>query len=1131
MNLPVRQLLPCLFCLALAHGAAVRAQTQTLQPGAATQGELSGGETRRYTARIESGQLLHVTAQPRGIDIGIRLIAPDGKTLTDIDIEDSDVAETASSVAEATGDYLVEVYSADQKQRGGFQLTLAVPRAATDADRRHAAALLAFAQAESLLDDGKPEALREAAGKYNTALDGWRAGRAREMEIRTLQGLGDTQRRLGANQQAATTFDQAAQVARAAGDRAAEGRALNALGVVRRNLGETQPAIDTLNQALALRREAKDKAGEAVTLNAIATILSETGDSRRAIELYNQLLPLRRDARDRAGEAVTLGNLGAAYNRLGEKRRARTFYEDALKLRRALKNTAGEGLTLSNIGALYSDTGELQRALDAYNQALPLRRDPAGRGVTLTQMGRAYDLLGAPEEAIRLYNQALELLRPAGRRREEAQALNFLGLAQHALGDHAAALETLNLALPIRREVKDKAGEAATLQNIGLVLAARDEHARAIGNYTTALALMRETGDRESEAHILNNLGFAYEKTGAAATAMLHQQMALQLSQATGDRIREANARYGLARLERARGRLAQGGAQIEKAIDIVQSLRARITSPELRASWRASVQRYYDLYIDTLMQRGRPAGRNNLIAEALRASEQARAQSLLELLREAETDIRTGVAPDLATRQRELQEQISDKTTAQVRLPGGKHTPEQATAAVRELETLVGRLRETQDRIRQDSPRYAALTDPAPLDLARTQQLLDPQTVALEYWLGEERGYVWAVTRTSIHSAILPGRAVIEAAARRYYEALTARNQVVAGETARQKLDRLARADGVAQQLAGALSRLILAPVARQIAGRRLLIVADGTLQFIPFGALPAPGGGKGATPLIAAHEIVTLPSLATLALLRADARVRTTAAKTIAVIADPVFETSDERVKIIRVSPGPEAKTATPDAAEPARILFYKSAKSTGAAAGARIARLPFTRREAETILSLVQPDQGKSIVDFAASRAVTLQEDLGQYRFLHIASHGLLNSETPELSGLVLSLVNEQGAPQNGFLLAGDLYNLRLPAAELVVLSACQTGLGRDVRGEGAIGLTRGLKYAGAPRVAVSLWNVSDQATAELMRYFYQGLLTHKLRPAAALRAAQMQLMKNKRWQSPFYWAPFVLQGEWQ
>jgi CHAT domain-containing protein len=189
----------------------------------------------------------------------------------------------------------------------------------------------------------------------------------------------------------------------------------------------------------------------------------------------------------------------------------------------------------------------------------------------------------------------------------------------------------------------------------------------------------------------------------------------------------------------------------------------------------------------------------------------------------------------------------------------------------------------------------------------------------------------------------------------------------------------------------------------------------------------------------------------------------------------------------------------------------------------------RLMFSREEALAILAIA-PQESLGLLNFQASKETVTQTDLNQYRIVHFATHGLLHSEHPELSGIVLSLVDKEGKPQNGFLRLHEIYNFKLPS-ELVVLSACQTALGKEIKGEGIVGLTRGFMYAGAARVVASLWNVNDHATAELMTIFYKQMLQDGQRPAEALRNAQLKMLKQKRWQSPYYWAPFTIQGEWR
>ena len=279
-----------------------------------------------------------------------------------------------------------------------------------------------------------------------------------------------------------------------------------------------------------------------------------------------------------------------------------------------------------------------------------------------------------------------------------------------------------------------------------------------------------------------------------------------------------------------------------------------------------------------------------------------------------------------------------------------------------------------------------------------------------------------------------------------------------------------------------------------------------------------------------------MSLPSASVLAVLRRELGDRKPATKTVAVLADPVFAPDDARVKQ-KVAPRrgsgstQKQQAQNPTSSDPASTLSRALRSVRGGDDRASLKRLLFSRDEAEAILSAVKPRQaGLEALDFRANRKMAMSDELSQYRIIHFSTHGLLDSRHPESSGLVLSLVDEGGQPQEGFLRLNEIYDLRLNA-DLVVLSACQTGLGKDVRGEGLIGLTRGFMYAGAPRVVASLWQVDDAATAELMKRFYRGVLHEKLPPAAALRAAQIEMFKKRQWQSPYFWAAFVLHGEWR
>ncbi|HRH46393.1 MAG TPA: CHAT domain-containing protein, partial [Pyrinomonadaceae bacterium] len=273
----------------------------------------------------------------------------------------------------------------------------------------------------------------------------------------------------------------------------------------------------------------------------------------------------------------------------------------------------------------------------------------------------------------------------------------------------------------------------------------------------------------------------------------------------------------------------------------------------------------------------------------------------------------------------------------------------------------------------------------------------------------------------------------------------------------------------------------------------------------------------------LVETNESVNLPSASTLAVLRQELSTRKTAPKAVAVLADPVFEVTDQRFTFAKVK-ADNNLTAT----RSTETEDLNSSISDFGDTDLSLKRLPFTRQEAETIGKLVPANQSKIALDFAATRQLALSDEMNQYRILHFATHGFLNGKNPELSGLVFSLVDENGKPQNGFMRTDEVFNLKL-SADLVVLSACKTGLGKDIRGEGLIGMTRGFMYAGASRVMVSQWDVNDEATAGLMAQFYQKHLANKMSPSKALREVQISFLKDKNRSNPYYWAAFTLHGE--
>jgi CHAT domain-containing protein/Tfp pilus assembly protein PilF len=1108
-------------------------ESVSLELGKPIERELSGGISHFYKITMTSGQFLRVVVEQQGIDVAITLSTLDGKKIFESNLERAvEGTEAISTISDSAGEYLIEVRSPEKTAKPGrYKIKAEELKTATAEDRRRVAGESIFREADRL-SGGTLEDRRKSIEKYNEALELYRSASDRNGEAVTLNDMGVVYQSLGEMQKALEKYNQALQLRRAVGDRFGEAVTLSNIGLVYQIQGEAQKALEKYNEALPLRRAVGDRTGEAVTLNNIGGVYRSLGELRKALEKFNEALPLRRAVGDRSGEAATLSNIGTVYHSQGEMRKALEKFNEALPLRRAVGDRAGEAVTLSNIGSVYRSLGEIQKSLEKCNEALPLRRavgDRNGEAVTLSSIGAVYHFLGEMRKAVEKYNEALPLFQAVGNRTGQAVILNHIGSVYRSQGEIQKALEKYNEALQILQAISDRSGQAATLNNLGAVYQSLGEMQKALEKYNQALQLRQAVGDRDGVADTLSYIGTVYHSQGEMQKALEKFNEALPLRRTVGDPNGEASTLLGIARVEQKLGNLTQARQTIEQAVGMIELLRTTSNSQELRASYFASQQRFYHSYIDILMQMHKQAPDAALDAVALAVSERARARSLLELLTEAHADIRQGVDSSLLERERSLRQRLNAMAAAQVSLLNRKHTPEQADAADKEIVSITTEYEELRAQIRAGSPRYAALTQPRPLNLAEIQQqTLDPDTLLLEYSLGDDASYLFVVSQTSITSHQLPKRGEIEAATRRARDLLTA-PQPRPGETEAQRQARIkgARADYWLQ--AAALSQMLLGPAASQLGAKRLLIVAEGALQYLPFGALPTPeierhgarepgrqGKSPLPTPLIVNHEIVHLPSASALAVLRHELTGRQPAAKAVAVLADPVFSADDARVR-----PGAKAQADREAPSDLTRAISD---------VGGELRRLLMTRDEAENILSVTPRNGGFAALDFRANRATATGDELSNYRIVHFATHSLLNSEHPELSGLVLSLVDEQGKPQDGFLRMHEIFNLRMPA-DLVVLSACQTGLGKELKGEGLVGLTRGFMYAGAARVVASLWEVNDAATAELMKRFYRRMLRDGMRPAAALREAQIEMWKSPQWQSPFYWGGFILQGEWK
>jgi len=893
-------------------------------------------------------------------------------------------------------------------------------------------------------------------------------------------------------------------------------------------------ALEKFQPALAYYSSSSDRYRLALTAYTCGYAYEQLGDFPTSLEYYSKALPLFHDLGEANMEGTTLNNMGGAYDVLGEKQRALDSYGKFLDLPQSHIDQSTQAFVLNNIGKIYADMADVQKANDYYNQALPRFQaigDKVGRAQVLQNIGANYNDLGEPAKGLDYLQQALALEKETGDKRMQAETLTHIGASYTILDETDKAIPTFAEALQLARSAGDHWREGQILKEMGAAYSSSGQQDKALDSLQGALTILRATQDRYAQAVTLTHIGKLYEALREPQKAIQTYTQALELSREIEDPEHMARSLLGMAQAQSDLGNLAEAQTNAEQALKLVESVRARAGGEEARASYFATQQNAYEFYIALLMklhQRSPSAGYD---AQAFSVSERARARGLLEMLAETHVDFREGVDPVLFKRERELVELLDAKANRLMGVGGGA-TREQNAGLKKDIDDLETQYQQLEVEIRQKSPRYAALTQPQPLSLQDIQRSLDSDTSLLQYALGSEHSYLWLVTASDVKSYELAKRTEIENSVRQLYQLLTARSTYPRGELPDQRKARIAQSDEELPGAAQNLSRMVLLPAAGDLKYKRLVIVADGALQHVPFAMLPIADANGESIPLVVAHELVNLPSASTIAALRREYETRKLAPRMLAVLADPVFDARDPRVKSTTAGSKTGAVTSVRDLGERTRILEHLSGNDSGGMNLSQmfIPRLPYTREEAARILDVAPKGENFEALDFRANLATATGPDLGNYRYLHFATHGYLDSEHPELSAIVLSLVDQAGNPQPGFLRVSDIYNLKLPA-ELVVLSACQTGLGKEIRGEGIVGLTRAFMYAGASRIVVSLWSVNDKATEDLMSIFYQGLLKQGLTPSAALRKAQVEMWKNKTWSNPYYWAAFVQQGEWR
>lgn len=875
--------------------------------------------------------------------------------------------------------------------------------------------------------------------------------------------------------------------------------------------GDRQRAADLYERAAAEWKALGAAAEETYALRQWGRTRADQGAWRDALELFDRALETARRRDDRLAEARLLDESGPPHRRLGHHAEARARYQRALALARGLGDGWLEASVLNDLGVLAADTADPDGAVQLYQQALALWRPlarPRHEAMTAFNLAFAYTLLGRNDDAADLLETALRIHTDAGNVKGQASALLQIGWLRYLAHDDLGALASYGEGLRLADQLRDDALTGSLIDRRGSALLHLRRLDEALADYEQAMEIWRRLGDANSIAQTTSSLAALHAARGDWARAQRLYVEALDGLRALGDTDSAAQVLVDRARARIEREELQAARSDVDEALGLFEQLRRGVGVPASRASYLAVRHDAYTLAIELLMRSAEAQPDGGHAEAAFNAAERSRSRSLLDSLRARAARPLSAVRE----RDRELQTRINLEEEARGLLVRRGALSREIDEQKARVEAL---LRE-QEELRR--PALRSLAGAAePLDLAGVRRLLDPDTLLLAYALGEPRSFVWLVGPDGpLVTRMLAPRAQIEALVRQTHAAL--------------QDSRALGAEVQATLAARQLSDLLLRPLNGLLGRKRLMIVTDDILQYVPFGALPVvpsqPLSARPATrtpmnggvPLLAEHEISYVPSASVLGWLRHMSSRREPAPRSVGVVADPV-EPGDPRC----------TRCAAAAAPPPAFASTRDLARSLADVGAGRLGRLRFSRFEAERILALDRTGTARAALDFEANREFVRQGGLREFGIVHFAAHGLVDARHPQLSGILLSRVDSEGRPRDGFLRVHEIEQLDLRAA-LVVLSACRTALGQEVRGEGLVGLAQAFLQAGAARVLVSLWSIDDRATAELMGRFYDAHLVRGRTPAAALREAQMSMWSEPEYAAYANWAGFVLEGDW-
>jgi len=1103
---------------------------QPVKTGQVSSGQITAGEVRCWSVHLPTKHYMHVDVTQQGIDVVVQLYTGDGVAIGgEIDSPNGRGGEEPIHIlSDSDANYVLAISSTDTDPvQPNYEVKIVESRPAESADSNFISAESAFVKGTLLYNEGtiieaqnskdpvvREKELSEAMNRYNAAIKllGPASALLSTTEERGRQKLTeifnitlDSHLRLGLLackqkdlEQSLKQFEIVRAMAHEKNSAVAEIKTL----ILSRDCADT---LGTTERSVPFQKliDQFDDKFKAPAFEQMGDLYWSKGNYAAAIDAYSSAARLYHDLQARDGEVSVLTRIGQSYFDLGMFPQARTQYEEALKIT-GVSNKVSV-IAKYNLGVVLAVLGESSEAFTALTEADRLipETDVEAKIYALHSLGKLYINVGKYDTALELVQRALKL---NNNRYENAAAYEYLylGFIHLLQGQKQPGEQNTQLARNLWHNLNDPRGEANALYNLGHIAFDRGDFDTAATYANAALSL--QENEPYGRAYSLTTLGRIALAHGNFEDARVKFDQALKLQSKSGDRQGALETLTAWSELEKRQDHLKEAETRINQAVDQLEQLRKEVPGVDLRASYFSTVIRIYKQRLDLYMQLYKQNHLEAYVESALADSDRMHARSLLDVV--AREEIRASAVPEAKplVQEQALLKRWNEAVIRRNVLLLSPHSSEQMSQAEKEVTARRTDWQRTRDTIDND-PRYALLT-PKLLTAPEIKALLDKETLLLEFVLGKEQSYLWMVSSNGVQAFVLPPEQQIKNASEALLEAIRGGGGTTSNLG---KTDK----DTKFKTAADNLSKMLLGQIASQLRVKRLVIVGDGILHYIPFTALTDLSNTNGEwQPLLIDHVIITSPSAAVSAALEGRSLGRGSATKLLAVLGDPLYEIGDSTI----------SESVQTSVRQRASALL-----------GSRDVYLPFLKYEVDEIEKSKKAHASGEESIFVRQEQVTVEtatsENLKQYRIIHYAAHGVFDDQSPETSGLLLSLYDGQHRPRQDdiFLSVPRVYRMSI-AADLVVLSACQSALGPEIKGEGITGLTRAFMHAGSQRVISSLWVVNDARTSRLMKEFYRQLVELNVtQPAEALREAQKLLYQQG--EGPKIWAAFQMQGEWR